>query len=374
MRLVDALGSDPRYEGPERPAPGDREQRGQDRQHRDHREADAQGADRAQARGAGDLGEGQGQQGGHDRQPGGDDRGSRLSHRDLNRLVLVLMAPELLAITGDQQQRIIRARAEHEDGQDASRLAGDCHPGLGQQVAHAAGGDLGEYHREEGDQPEDRAAVDDDQQDQDKQGGRVQQRAVDLTEHVDGVGREPGRARDLRLQPLGKALEVGLDVVGCVHQQLAGFVGAVLDGDRRDQQRRRAVVGDDRCAGLAHAFEALGVDLGPGLRDGRPVLGAQTVVAVEDRDRVGDVARGELLQLLDRLDGLRLGGQVVGWIVLLGVLELARQGPHREQDHQPHGQQRPLRAPSTRQLGEPSAYGPDALHRLLRLGAGRAQG
>ena len=82
-----------------------------------------------------------------------------------HRLVLVLVASQLLAVAGHEQQRVVRAGAEDEHGQDAAGLAVDRHARLGQQIAGAARRALGEQHAEERDRPEDRRAVDDDQQD-----------------------------------------------------------------------------------------------------------------------------------------------------------------------------------------------------------------
>ena len=62
VRLVDARLAEVRDRvewRPERPPPADRQQRGKDRQHRDHRQADAHRADRAEAGGAVDLGDAQ---------------------------------------------------------------------------------------------------------------------------------------------------------------------------------------------------------------------------------------------------------------------------------------------------------------------------
>ena len=158
---------------PERLAPEDHEQRGQHGQHRDHREPDAHRADRAEAGRAVDLGQAQRQQRDDHRQPGGQDRRARpCCSATRIAVVLVLVAAQLLAVAAHQQQRVVRAGAEHEHRQDAAGLPVDRHPRLGEQVAEAARGGLGEQHREERDRPEDRRAVDDDQQDQDDQRGR----------------------------------------------------------------------------------------------------------------------------------------------------------------------------------------------------------
>ena len=84
------------------------------------------------------------------------------------RLVAVLVAAQLLAVAGDEQQRVVGARAEHEHRQDRRRLAVDGDARLGQRLAQRAARDLGEHHRGERDPQEDRAAVDERQQDEDE--------------------------------------------------------------------------------------------------------------------------------------------------------------------------------------------------------------
>ena len=62
-----------------------------------------------------------------------------------HRLVLVLVAAQLLAVARHEQQRVVGARAEHEHRQDAAGLAVDRHARLGQQVARAARRALGQH-------------------------------------------------------------------------------------------------------------------------------------------------------------------------------------------------------------------------------------
>jgi hypothetical protein len=59
--------------------------------------------------------------------------------------------------------------------------------------------------------------------------------------------------------------------------------------------------------------------------------------------------------LIDRLHRLRAAGQIVGGVVLLSVLELARQGADREQDEDPDRDDRELGPASTGKLGEPAS-------------------
>jgi hypothetical protein len=110
----------------------------------------------------------------------------------------------LLAVSGDDQQRVVGARAEHEDRHDRRRLAVDGHAELGQPVAERLRQELGEDHRAERDEQEDRRAVDQDQQDHDQQRRGAEQRPVDVLEDLDRVGRVAGAARDLDLEPAAR--------------------------------------------------------------------------------------------------------------------------------------------------------------------------
>ena len=111
--------------------------------------------------------------------------------RDGHRLVPVLVPAQLLAVAGDQQQRVVRARAEDQHGEDAGALRVDGQAGvLGEQVDHGLGDDQRDAGRDHRQQPEHRAAVGDQQDDDDDGERREQQRAVDALER-----RRPSRRR-----------------------------------------------------------------------------------------------------------------------------------------------------------------------------------
>ena len=87
--------------------------------------------------------------------------------RERHRLVPVLVSTQLLSISGDQQQRVVGAGADHEHGHDELRLPVDGHVGvLGQQVEHAHRDAEADDGAEDRQHPQHRAAVAD-QQDQD---------------------------------------------------------------------------------------------------------------------------------------------------------------------------------------------------------------
>ena len=143
--------------------------------------------------------------------------------------MLVLVATQLLAIARDEQQRVVGADPEDEDRQDRGGLAVDRHARLRQAVTERAGGELGEDDRQQGDPEEDRAAVDEREQDQHEQQPGTEQGAVDALEDLDLVGRIAGRAGDLRLQAA------------------AGVADALAHRvDRVEDRRRLAVAGDLR--------------------------------------------------------------------------------------------------------------------------------
>ena len=63
--------------------------------------------------------------------------GPALAHGDAHRLVLVLVRDQLLAVTGGEEEGVVRARAEHEDEQDPGGLAVDHDSSVGEQRGEA---------------------------------------------------------------------------------------------------------------------------------------------------------------------------------------------------------------------------------------------
>ena len=197
-----ALGAGARDAGPERPAAGHQQRRREQGQAEDHGQEHAGGGERAERLAAADPSEEEREQGEHHGHRAGHDRGCRAAEGGAHRLVRVLAAGELLAVARHEQQRVVGRGAEHEHGRRARGLARDREPGLAEQVLRAARGAFGQQHREEGDQPEDRRAVDEDEQDQHDRRGADEQDAVDAAEDVRHVGGEARPAGDVRLQPV----------------------------------------------------------------------------------------------------------------------------------------------------------------------------
>jgi hypothetical protein len=359
--LVRAHGADPRDERPECPAPEHRQQGGQEGQHRDHRHRDAHRPDRSKPRGSSDLGQRKGEKRRDHGPAGGEDDRACPPQGHANGAVLVVMPAQLLAVAGDHQQGVIRPGAEDQHRQNAPGLTGDRHPSVGDQIAESSRGHLGEEHSEERDDPEDRAAIDEDQKQQHKTGGREQQGPVDVVEDLDRVSGETCGAGHLRLEPVRQRGEFFLDLLGRIREQVLRITARLLrDRDRGGQQRGGAVAGDLGRTGLGDGLGTLGVDRRAhsridrrsNLPDRSRVPGVQPAVTVKDRDRVGLIVGGKAVQAFNRLDRLRVRGEIVGGVVLLSILELARQRPNRDQDDDPDRDDRKLGATAARKLGE----------------------
>ncbi len=163
-------------------------------------------------------------------------------------------------------------------------------------------------------------------------------------------------------RPPGRVGELRLDVVGRVDQTVGGLGVSAARVDRGGQQRGRAVPRDDRRDGLADSLTALGVDRRARAVDRRAIGGGQTALATKDRDRIGLIGRREVLQRLQRLDGFRAARQIIDRLVLLRVLELARQRTDRDGDQQPDTDHGELRAAPS---GHPEHRPGRVLHRGL---------
>ena len=93
----------------------------------------------------------------------GEDPRACLPHRDPHRLVLVLVPVELLAVARGKQERIVGSGSEDEDEENAARLAVHDDACVDEQRADPAYHRLGEEDREQREDPEDRAAIDEDE-------------------------------------------------------------------------------------------------------------------------------------------------------------------------------------------------------------------
>ena len=223
--------AEPRHEGPEGTPAAQQQERRKQRQHCDRRDCDPHRANRPQARRGVDLREGQAEER-RDHGPGGRrDRGARPAERDLHRIVLVLDAEKLFAVARGEEQGVVRSRSEDEHQEDAARLPVDDEPGVRQQRPDTTHDALGEEHGEKRQRPEDRAPIDEHEEDEHQSRGREEKRGVDALERLGGIRGEAGRPRDPRLEPGREVLAHQLArTLDGVDEDLLVPVGA--DGDR----------------------------------------------------------------------------------------------------------------------------------------------
>src|SRR5436305_1710369 len=104
---------------PEDPPAEQRQEDGQEGQHHHHGAGDADGADRAEAAVGVELAEAQAQQAEDDRRRRRPDRRRRPAPGAGHGLDPALVGVQLLAVAADQQQRVVGAGPDDQDGQDA---------------------------------------------------------------------------------------------------------------------------------------------------------------------------------------------------------------------------------------------------------------
>ncbi len=250
---------------------------------------------------------------------------------------------------------------------------------LGEPVAERARRYLRQPDREQRDQEEHGAAVDQHQQDQHQQEGGPDQRAVDVLEHLDGVRRVAGAAGHLGLEPaarIGDQLASGLDrlddrlglpVAGDAGDRDGG--GSIPRGLGRSELRRGAKGAGGARIGVPEPLLAQSVEAPAVGGDPASVGRSQPAFAPVDHHHRRELAARQRLRLLQRPGGLRIARQERRRLVLLGVGELRRQveGERRPDGDQPRERDEPLDA---RKAGE----GEDRGHggcRTLRSHAAR---
>ena len=182
----------------------------------------ADGVDRAQPGGRVELGEAQAEHADRHGRGAGQDGRRRAVQREGHRLVAVLVAAQLLAVAGHEQQGVVGAGADHQDAHDRLALGVDREVGvLGQQVDHAGRGHEGEDGAEDRQDPEERAAVGEQQDHDHHEEGGQDQVGVDALERLGGVGGLTAVARQVDgdavdLGDLTHVLGGGWDVVPAV--------------------------------------------------------------------------------------------------------------------------------------------------------------
>ncbi|HEY6745237.1 MAG TPA: hypothetical protein VI357_05910 [Mycobacteriales bacterium] len=309
---------------------------------------------RAQALVRGQVGHQQAEQAEDDGHAGGQDGRAGPEQRRPHRVVLVLVPAQLLPEPGDDQQRVIRAGAEDQHGEDALALPVEGeHVAAGQPVDQPGRERVRRAHGQQREQPQHGAAVDQQQDHDDHDPGHQQQGRVDPAERGDEVGQDPGRPGHVGRQP-----------APLLHHQphrrdRVGQLVAVGAGDLHDRLHGLAVLGWDRVADRRHPRHLL--DVGQLLPDRREVVRGDPGRPLPDQDRRrGVLVHEPPLQLVD-LGRLRRLGQEGGVVVLLDLGQPAGERPGDGQHEQPEQQQAGA---------DPAAAGGGGRHAaLLRPGA-----
>jgi hypothetical protein len=111
---------------------------------------------------------------------------------------VVPLVAEFLSIAGDQQQRVVGARPEHQDAGDTGGGAVGAGAGRGRHRAAEHGGHpVGEGDHGQRDEPQHRRPVGDDQQQRDHRRRDREKREVGSRERIGDVGTERRPAGDL---------------------------------------------------------------------------------------------------------------------------------------------------------------------------------
>ena len=351
-------------------APPERgQQRRQQRQAGDDHDRDPEREDRAHlARGV-EIGQRQHEHRDDHDPAGRQDRRPGALGGARHRLPHVLGPAQLVPEASDDQQAVVRARAEHQHDQDRRRLAAGVRDAGGdERVGQPARDDVGHPDDEDRDQRDQRRAVDRQQQQDEDAARDQQQRLVDALDGRAAVGLEAGLAGDVGVQArrvAGGRRHDRADHLHCrlgrrravVGHQRAGQHEVVVRGDQQrpagaDVQRvlltagqpvRRADQGQrpDR----ARVADRTRLPL-----DRLPVLGREPAVAHVGDHRRHLAAADELL--VDQpLGGQRLRPAHLERVALVGrfLLERALQRRHRGREHEPQPDHGPARTAAGRQ-------------------------
>ena len=364
----------------EDPATADDQQRRQEDHHDQERDSDADGVDRAQARGGVEVGDGEAEHPDGHRRGAGEDRRRGAVQGDGHRLVAVVVAPQLFSVARDEQQGVVGPGADHQDAQDRLALGVHGQAGvLGEEVDQPGGDEVGHDRAADREQPQVGAAVGEEQQHDDHEQGDQDEVGVDALERCGRVGGLAAVAGEVDLAAVERrdvadllgGVRDGVPALGAeVQDEVEVGHLAVLGGERRHRgtlggsglgggRRQHALLGDplDLCDLLA-----------VGLHGGPVVVGQPTVTVVDDqgRDVVGVHRLRELVQDLGRLGR---AGQPRRRLVVEDRAELGGEDHHHAGDHQRHGEDDPLGDAAGERSGDLSMHGPirsggtDIVHR-----------
>ena len=248
----------------------------------------------------------------------------------------------------DEQQRVVAGRAEHQHDEDRGRQRAHREPGVGEAVRASLGDDDGPYRTEQREQPQERAAVDQQEDHHDDRQGGEPEVGLHLVSDAT-VGDDCRRTGHRDVQAVVCAVRGGphrlpdrLNSGGVV-----GRLAVRRRGDGRGEVRGRPVGRWDGLAGRAQAGDGLGQPCHGRVRGSHrgPVSGRQTTVAGENHDHRIDVGLAGSVQrgLLELDDLRRVGrGREVGRGAVAGHAgQAAGQRVERHDGQQPDDHDRP---------------------------------
>ena len=335
-------GAVPRPQRPEDPSSGDDEQRRQQAQHGQQADGDADGKGRSHAGCRVHLSQQQAEHAHDHRGSAGEDGRACAVQGDGHGLVTVLVAAQLLAVPGNQQQRVVGPGAEHEHGEDALGLPVDREDAvLGQQVDDSLRGGERDARGDHRQQPEDRAPICEQQNDDDDRERGVQQRAVDALERLGEVRADADRTRDIHRQA---GIPRRRLAVHALHEGRQLVPPVLSEIDRDDHLQRLSVIGGDRPDHITLDEVEAGERLRVLGSDGLVGLGdAAGALVDDDRRRLVRVTEGRRTVVdLRRLGTAR---KPVDGVVVLNAGELPRERACHRHDGDPKHKHDPLRDP-----------------------------
>jgi hypothetical protein len=156
---------------------------------------DADGADGAQGPVVGEVAEQQGEQSQGDGRGTGRHGAPGLPQRGPHGREPVRAGGQFLPVSGGQEQCVVGGRTDHQDGEDALHLSVHAHHVVvGQRVHDGAGQSESEHRTDDDHQGKQHAAVDEQQDEEDRDQRDGEQQSVDAGEGVGEVGLGRGRS------------------------------------------------------------------------------------------------------------------------------------------------------------------------------------
>ncbi len=259
-----------------------------------------------------------------------------------HRLVSIVVPTELFAVAGDQQQGVVRAGAEDQDGQNPGALAVDgqtCR--LDEDVDDTLGASEGDDCREHGQEPENRASIGEQQDDDDDADRRQEQRAVDAFEGRRRVCCAAGRTGDV-----GGESRRAASILAHLIDHFGGRIPAVLAEIQGYVDLRRLTVtgrgeGHDLAVdagdGVTELLAVEGLEPGGVGRDLGLVGLGQPALAFIDHESWKRVFGLEDSLGVQRLGGLGAVGKPAGRLVVLDTGQFGGEAAEDDDRDEPEG-------------------------------------